>query len=130
MTNQRTPEALTTFAKLEYGTAELSALRRGDLKFLHGQQLTDSRYHVVIKSAEATSLSIDKDNFPLDGTISLRVGVRLEFKNSGSDTFDPEEAVLWLTADDSTVAMELEIDGGESLDFELNDFNKLLSRLG
>lgn len=130
MTIQTLTKAAELFAQLESADADIAALRKRDLNFLHRQQLSDPFEEILIRSAEPTSFDIYRDNFQDDGTLSLRVGVELSIQSSAGENFGTEEGVLWLTTDGVDVEMELaEIEGARYFEFELEDFSSLLSRL-
>lgn len=126
-TSDRAAELFTIF---ESATADLSAIRKSDLSFLRGIQLSDPFYEVFISQAEATSLDIDHENLSEDGTIGLRVGVKLKFKPSKGVNFEDEDAVLWIVTDGRDVEISLEeIAGAEEVDFEIDSIEKLLNRI-
>jgi hypothetical protein len=126
-TSNRASELFTLF---DGASVDLSRIRKSDLSFLRGVQLSDPLYEVIISQVEATSLDIDRENLEHDGTLSLRVGLQLQFKPQKGVTFESEDAVLWVVTDGRDVEIELtEIDGAQDLNFELNSVDKLLNRL-
>lgn len=126
-TSNRAAELFTLF---EDASVDLSQIRKSDLAFLRGVQLSDPFYEVVISQVEATSVGIDRGNLELDGTLSLRVGLQLQFKPQKGMTFESEDAVLWIVTDGRDVEIELaEIEGAQDLNLELDSVDKLLSRL-
>lgn len=130
MTIQTLTEASELFAQLDSAAADLAALRKRDLNFLHGQQLQDPFEDILIRNVEPTSFDIYRENFQDDGTLSLRVGVELSIQSAAGENFGIEQGVLWLTTDGVDVEMELaDIEGARYFDFELEDFAAILSRL-
>lgn len=129
-TVQTLPQAAELFAKLDGAAADLAAVGKRDLSFLHTQQLDDHFEDILIRYAEATSFDVYRENFEHDGTLSLRVGVKLSLQSPTGENLGVEEGVLWLTTDGVDVELELaEIAGAQYLDFDLRDFEPLLSRL-
>lgn len=126
-TSNRAAELFTLF---EGASVDLSKIRKSDLAFLRGTQLNDPFYEVIISQVEATSLDIDRENLEHDGTLSLRLGLKLNFKPQKDMTFESEDAVLWVVTDGRDVEIELaEIDGAQDLNLELDSLDKLLSRI-
>lgn len=130
MTISTSTRAAELFTLFEGASVDLSQIRKSDLAFLRGAQLSDPIYEVTISQIEVTSIDIDRGNLEHDGTLSLRVGLKLQFKPQKGVTFESEDAVLWVITDGRDVEIELaEIDGAQDLDLELNSVDKLLSRL-
>jgi hypothetical protein len=126
-TSNRAAELFTLF---EGASVDLSQIRKSDLAFLKGVQLSDPFYEVIVSQAEATSVDINRENLEHDGTLALRVGLQLQFKPQKGMTFETEDAVLWVVTDGRDVEIELaEIDGAQDLNIELDSVEKLLSRL-
>jgi hypothetical protein len=130
MTISTSDRAAELLARFESATVDLSTIRKGDLAFLRGVQLNDPFHEVFISQAEATSLDINHENREADGTIGLRVGVKLKFKPSKGVNFEDEDAVLWVVTDGRDVEIALEeISGAEEVDFEIDSIEKLLNRI-
>ena len=130
MTISTSTRAAELFTTLEGASVDLSQIRKSDLAFLRGAQLSDPFYEVIISQVEATSVDINRENLELDGTLSLRVGLQLQFKPQKGMNFETEDAVLWVVADGRDVEIELaEIDGAQDLNLELDSVDKILSRL-
>lgn len=130
MTISTSPRAAELFTLFEGASLDLSKIRKSDLSFLRGLQLNDPFYEVIISQVEVTSLDIDRENLEHDGTLGLRVGVKLNFKPQSGMNLESEDAVLWVVTDGRDVEIELaEIDGAQDLNFELDSVDKLLSRL-
>lgn len=130
MTISTSSRAAELFTLFEDASVDLSKIRKSDLAFLRGIQLSDPFYEVIISQVEATSLDIDRENLEHDGTLSLRVGLKLNFKPQKDMTFESADAVLWVVTDGRDVEIELaEIDGAQDLALELDSVEKLLSRL-
>lgn len=130
MTISTSTRAAELFTLLEGDSVDLSLIRKSDLAFLRGAQLSDPFYEVIISQVEATSLDINRENLEIDGTLGFRVGLQLKFKSQSGMTFEDEKAVLWVVTDGRDIEIELaEIDGAQDLDLELNSLDKLLSRL-
>lgn len=130
MTISTSTRAAELFTLLEGDCVDLSLIRKSDLAFLRGAQLSDPFYEVIVSQVEATSLDINRENLAIDGTLGLRVGLQLKFKSQGGMSFEDEKAVLWVVTDGRDVEIELaEIDGAQDLDLELDSLDKLLSRL-
>lgn len=120
-------DAVALYHAIDNAPTDAALARSRDFSFMTGLDIDDPFDEVRVKSVRVVDVSVQRDNVPLDGTISLRFELAISLKGSSTkDHYEDETAVFWINSDNEQVVVDLtEVRGVSDHEFRFDEVETL-----